>query len=292
MLSRTCRTALSLTTLALTAACFAPTDEVGDVTDGWRADEDPAADRERPDERAAIFVADDRTSEHAPPAANELCDGNDNNGDGVVDEGFDVGGECAIPGELGVCGVGEIMCTPIGEATCVGTQLASQETCDGLDNDCDGLVDGADEDAPWPGDDDYEYGATFLGDPEAKRFASLSELSYAGSTWFGDPDDADFYLVYRDLEADPAEMRPVYCRIQGAPNLRVDLSLGSRQAGEPELPHLSDSTTCHDLAPGEVCALHSNGNVAQLAIAITPRVVDACNAGYELECVEKIPAHW
>lgn len=83
----------------------------------------------------------------------ERCDGRDNDGDGLVDEGFDLGQSCAT-------GAGECMAT--GETVCdldgAGTvcnavpvrgsrEGPAGETCrDGLDNDCDGSSDAMDPD--------------------------------------------------------------------------------------------------------------------------------------------------
>jgi hypothetical protein len=81
----------------------------------------------------------------------EICDGLDNDGDGAVDEDFDVGTPCSVG--IGSCAVnGQKVCLPDGTGTaCNVMPLAPQQegptgaTCtDGLDNDCDGLVDGAD----------------------------------------------------------------------------------------------------------------------------------------------------
>ena len=63
------------------------------------------------------------------PGASEVCDGRDNNCDGIADEGFDIDGD--------------------GVSTCQGdcddsnpvVYPGNTETCDGYDNDCDGTCD-------------------------------------------------------------------------------------------------------------------------------------------------------
>jgi hypothetical protein len=77
---------------------------------------------------------------YAPP---EVCDGVDNDCNGEIDEGFGLGGTCV---GTGACGAGMVECNGAGGVRCStmpgGSQDQSQpETCDGLDNDCDGTAD-------------------------------------------------------------------------------------------------------------------------------------------------------
>jgi hypothetical protein len=74
-------------------------------------------------------------------ASPETCDGKDNDCDGVIDNGFNVNGACS--NGVGQCAhVGTMQCTLAGASACNAVPSApSAETCDGLDNDCDGVVD-------------------------------------------------------------------------------------------------------------------------------------------------------
>jgi len=70
----------------------------------------------------------------------EICDGLDNNCNGVVDEGDPGGGPPCLTSLPGVCGTGVTICND-GSLLCAPSQPASPEICDGLDNDCNGSVD-------------------------------------------------------------------------------------------------------------------------------------------------------
>ncbi|MGB0647791.1 MAG: MopE-related protein, partial [Bradymonadia bacterium] len=69
----------------------------------------------------------------------ETCDGQDNDCDGLVDE-MTSGGECVVDDAQGECEQGTLICAN-GTLTCEMTQMPNAEVCDGLDNDCDGIID-------------------------------------------------------------------------------------------------------------------------------------------------------
>ncbi|MEZ4293691.1 MAG: MopE-related protein [Polyangiaceae bacterium] len=74
-------------------------------------------------------------------ASAEICDGLDNDCNGTVDNGNPGGGgSCTVAGLLPPCAAGTNQCQN-GAVTCVSNTPPAPETCDNVDNDCDGIVD-------------------------------------------------------------------------------------------------------------------------------------------------------
>ena len=102
----------------------------------------------------------------------DRCDGADNDCDGTTDEGFgDLGDPCAFG--RGACrGEGEMVCAPDGAGVVCSERAhperATDEICDGVDNDCDGSTD---EDS----DDMVQLGDLLIYRYEASRQDSSAE---------------------------------------------------------------------------------------------------------------------
>ncbi len=126
----------------------------------------------------------------------EMCDDMDNNCNGQIDEGWQLGEPCGS----GECAGGVIVCSPDAITTVCSTDgNGSQEICgDNIDNDCDGTVDegcavDADGDG-YPSDIDCD---------DTDAILNLDDVDMDGySTCDGDCDDFDPVLNPGDYDGD------------------------------------------------------------------------------------------
>lgn len=83
------------------------------------------------------------TSNSIKPGVTEICDGKDNNCNGVTDESCScidgTNQSCGL--NIGTCKYGNQVCAVGVWGTCTGSIAPKIEICDSLDNDCDGTID-------------------------------------------------------------------------------------------------------------------------------------------------------
>jgi Notch 1 len=103
----------------------------------------------------AAYLSHDAAYE---PSVELSCDDQDNDCDGATDEDFPItlldGSDRQGAGRVcgtGACAGGLTVCAPTGDQVICSTEdLAHEEVCDGVDNDCDGHADGDDDDLTRP----------------------------------------------------------------------------------------------------------------------------------------------
>jgi len=72
--------------------------------------------------------------------AEEVCDGKDNDCDGIIDNGFEIGQPCNSTDPIDFCKNGHWECANLFTRVCVG-DTPTPEVCNGVDDNCDGHVD-------------------------------------------------------------------------------------------------------------------------------------------------------
>jgi len=125
------------------------------------------------------------------PSGLELCDGVDNDCDATTPDGFaepTLGDACDGP-DTDVCVEGEIVC--MGRLLCDDTSDSSTESCNAMDDDCDGSVD---EDAVCEGCERAEFrGEPYLFCTNRRGFAEAqvrcAMLGYSLATLTDSPED-------------------------------------------------------------------------------------------------------
>jgi hypothetical protein len=134
------------------------------------------------------------------PGATETCDGVDQDCTGVADEGCGCAHgttrSCGDWGEDGPCTLGMQTCTAGAWGECTGGVRPVDETCNMIDDDCDGMTDDHLAGDAYEGHDTCETALSLETVPEGSSREPLRDLPGGASLY--DPEggsDVDWYLI-------------------------------------------------------------------------------------------------
>jgi hypothetical protein len=162
----------------------------------------------------------------------EVCNGFDDDCDGVRDDGVEVGGACEVPGEVSgdvadASCPGLLICQGEGGEACIGAPPL-EDVCDGFDNDCDGIA-----------DQDFV--------DEAGRYSLLEHCGLCGN------DCRERFPIFDDVDCETGDDEP-RCVIRSCPAGYV---LIGETACVPEQSSLcrpcESDTDCSAASPGARC---------------------------------------
>ena len=269
--------------------CDGETDE--GVTGTWYADADadghgdsdaPTESCEPPDGAVNTGGDCDDADPDVHPGADELCNGVDDDCDGEADEGLsstwysDADGDGYGDPEVAIEG-----CEPPSDAVdnaddCDDTSAAANpdgvEICDGIDNDCDGDIDGDAQDAAtWYADVDGDG----FGDPDGTVRACEIPTSYVDQA--RDCDDDDF-----DVHPDADELCDgIDNDCDGATDdadADVDTSTGSTWYADADTDGYGDAASPIEACDQPSGAVSDTTDCDDTAAAVNPAATEICNA--------------
>ena len=227
----------------------------------------------------------DDTNPFRNPGETEICDGLDNDCNNTIDDGFNVGMSCTAG--MGACQTtGTIVCDLAGGAECSAVPNVMPEVCDGVDNDCNGMIDDGGACA---------YCTTDIFEPNddlSTAYAVTAESEYWGYLC---PGDTDWFEL-------PTQSGIEY---------RVYVAFDSLSS-EPEVSIYTDGTlavTGSKTGDGETFVINGNPNTdfhlqvvdqdnveSQFRVMLTENFVcngdDGFSPNFSIDTAAQLPADW